>query len=111
MERTHKTWGQKWTIFKNDSCEMSLLYLNPKQRCSWHKHKSKFNQFFVVTGDINIKHEWGITHVAQGQCFTTKPGELHEFQSTHVPATIIEVMFVQYDDADIQREKLGGPIE
>jgi len=111
MERTHKTWGQKWAIFKNDTCETSVLYLNPGQRCSWHKHQSKYNMFFVVAGDINVKHEWGTTHVAQGQTFTTAPGEWHEFQTINVPATIIEVMYVQYNDDDIERKTLGGPIE
>jgi len=85
--------------------------LNPAQRCSWHTHRTKYNLFFVVKGQIEIKHEWGCTHVGTGQIFTTNPGELHEFRTMADGAIVIEIMYVKYDHADIQREKLGGPIE
>ena len=110
MERTLKTWGQKWAVFQNDLCEVSILYLQPNQRCSWHTHQTKFNQFFVIEGQINIKHEWGIAHVGKGQIFTTRPGEWHEFQTMDTPAVIQEIMYVKYDPEDIQREKLGGAL-
>ena len=110
MERTHKTWGQKWNVFQNDLCEVSILYLQPNQRCSWHTHKTKFNLFFVIDGQINIKHEWGVAHISKGQIFTTRPEEWHEFQTMDVPAVVMEVMYVQYDPEDIQRERLGGPL-
>lgn len=111
MERTHKTWGQKWSIFQNDTCEVSVLYLQPRQRCSYHNHKTKYNLFFVIEGELQIKHEWGIAHLDQGQIFTTRPGEFHEFRTCNVPAKVIEVMFVTYDSEDINRERLGGPID
>ena len=110
MERTHKTWGQKWNVFQNDLCEVSILYLQPNRRCSWHKHREKYNQFFVIEGQINIKHEYGIAHVGKGQIFTTRPGEMHEFQTLDTPAVVQEIMFVQYCPEDIQREELGGEI-
>jgi len=108
MERTYKTWGEKWLIFKNDLNEVSILYLEPGQRCSWHNHDKKYNLFFVVDGEINIQTEWGTALVKQGQIFTTRPGEWHEFQTTENKATVIEVMYVQYDSEDINREKVGG---
>jgi mannose-6-phosphate isomerase-like protein (cupin superfamily) len=110
MERTYKTWGEKWLIFKNDLCEVSVLYLKPQQRCSWHRHKSKFNLFFVIEGMIVIKTEWGLANVDPGQIFTTSPGEWHEFQTRDCCATVIEVMFVQYDSEDIERKEIGGPL-
>lgn len=110
MERTHKTWGDKVTVFSNDLCEVSYLDLNPLQRCSWHVHQTKFNQFFVIKGQIVIKTEWGNAKVKEGQVFTTKPGEWHEFRTGETPAQIIEVMYVKYNENDIHREKLGGPL-
>ena len=111
MERTIKTWGEKWTIFQNDLNELSVLYLVPKQRCSWHNHQTKFNLFFVVEGELFIKTEWDIAIVKKGQIFTTKPGEYHEFQTQEKSAIVIEVMYVQYDENDIYRQTLGGPLE
>jgi len=110
MERTHKTWGDKWNIWCNDTAEVSVLDLNAKRRCSWHCHQAKYNLFFVLEGMLFIKTDDGIAKVKQGQVFTTKPGEWHEFQTHELPAKIIEVMYVQYEPGDIEREKLGGPL-
>ena len=111
MERTRKTWGSKWNIFQNDLCEVSILKLEPHQRCSWHRHKAKSNLFFVISGQLFIKTEWGVEELNENEVFTTHPGELHEFQTRERPANIIEVMYVQYNAEDIQREVLGGPIK
>jgi mannose-6-phosphate isomerase-like protein (cupin superfamily) len=111
MERTLKTWGEKWNIFQNDLCEVSVLYLESNQRCSWHTHSSKFNTFFVVEGKVFIKVEDGIAKVAKGQIFTTYPGEMHEFQTHRENAKIIEIMWVKYDSEDIHREDIGGPLK
>jgi len=108
MERTYKTWGEKWNIFQNDLCEVSVLYLRPMHRCSWHKHQAKFNLFFVIEGKLFVKTPDGTAEVNQGQIFTTRPGELHEFQTHSERAKVIEVMYVKYDPADIDRDIVGG---
>lgn len=111
MERTRKSWGIKNQIFRNDLNEISLLELEPNQRCSWHDHQTKFNRFYVISGVLYIKLEDGTTEVKPGQIFTTVPGEMHEFQTHELPALVIEVMYVKYDDADIRRESIGGKLE
>jgi quercetin dioxygenase-like cupin family protein len=111
MERTVKTWGEKWNIFQNDLCEVSYLCLKPRQRCSWHTHKTKSNLFFVLSGELYVKFKDDVMTVEQYQFCTTNPGEWHEFQTHDKLTKIIEIMFVQYDSKDIQREKLGGPID
>ncbi len=110
MERSHKSWGEKWNLFQNDLCEVSILYLDPMQRCSWHKHQAKSNQFFVIKGDLYIKTESGVAAVGENQIFTTNPGEWHEFQTGMERAIVQEIMYVKYDSNDIQRETLGGPL-
>ena len=111
MERTHGSWGDKLNVFRNDLCEVSILELVPQQRCSWHKHNSKWNLFYVLEGELFIKTDHGISRLKEGGFFTTRPGEWHEFQTASQPAKIMEIMYVRYDAQDIQREKLGGPIE
>ena len=108
MERTRKTWGEKVNIFKNDTCETSVLYLKPNQRCSWHTHQTKFNLFYVLKGELVMKLEDGLSQVLPGQIFTTRPGEFHEFQTRDLDTICIEVMYVQYDSEDIQRKIIGG---
>ena len=111
MERTYKTWGEKWNLFQNDLCEVSILYLKKMQRCSWHRHQTKYNQFFVIDGMVQIKTEWGKVDIEKGQIFTTKPCEYHEFRTLDKPAILQEVMYVKYDPEDIDRETVGGPLE
>ena len=114
MERTRKTWGEKYNIFQNDLCEVSVLYLQPYQRCSWHEHKTKFNLFYVIEGEIYIKLDNGVnkseSHLKPREFFTTRPGEKHEFRIREKPAVVLEIMYVQYDPMDIQRELIGGPL-
>ncbi|MHC4748381.1 MAG: cupin domain-containing protein [Planctomycetota bacterium] len=111
MERTRKTWGEKSNIFQNNLSEVSVLYLKPWQRCSWHRHLQKYNLFYVLKGKLVLKLEDGESEVLPGQIFTTVPGEYHEFQTRDLDTVIIEVMYVQYDANDIQRDLLGGPIQ
>ena len=110
MERTVKTWGDKWNIFQNDLCEVSVLYLKPNERCSWHSHTSKYNLFFVISGKLVIKVDEYETTVLPGQILTTKPFEMHEFQTRSLDTICIEVMYTQYDPEDIDRKDVGGPI-
>jgi mannose-6-phosphate isomerase-like protein (cupin superfamily) len=108
MERTHKSWGEKWNLHINDLNEVSVLYLQPNQRCSWHKHQTKFNRFFVIQGSLYIKTESGVAEVKEHEIFTTRPGEMHEFQTHDSGAIVMEIMYVKYDPEDIQRETIGG---
>jgi len=111
MERTIKTWGYKSNIFSNHLCEVSILDLVPYQRCSYHYHKSKWNLFYVIEGQLFIKTDTGIGEVNSGEVFTIRPGEFHEFQTSKEPCKAIEIMYVMYDSEDIEREELGGPVD
>jgi hypothetical protein len=66
--------------------------------------------FFVIEGVLHIKTEWGTANVAEGEIFTTRPGEWHEFQTDNSGCRAIEVMYVKYDSEDIERKKVGGPM-
>ena len=109
MERTHKVWGQRWLIRKDSTHASSVLILKKGTRCSWHSHVAKFNLFVVVVGKVGIKTEYGEIILTRGQEFTTKPGEKHEFR-VYENSLMIEEMYVEYDEGDIDRERLGSVI-
>ena len=118
MEITRKTWGIKYNIFKNDLNEISFLELEPNRRCSWHSHNSKYNLFFVVEGEVGIKLEYNVDNGSEAdvtvlgphEFFTVSPGEWHEFQTYDKPAKLMEVMYVKYDENDIERRNIGGSL-
>lgn len=111
MSISHKSWGTKISLFANDLCEVSILRLNENQRCSWHRHRAKWNQFFVISGELQIKTTEGVANVKAGGLFTTNPQQWHEFRTPFGPAVIQEIMYVRYEAEDIERLQVGGPIE
>lgn len=111
MTLHHGTWGDREVLFGNSTCLVTVLYLKPHKRCSWHKHKTSFNQFYVVKGVLGVKTENGLTKIMEGQNFVVPPGIMHEFQTYEEETTIVEVCYVEYDHNDIDREVLGGDLK
>jgi len=112
MEATHGSWGDRIRTFQWDGGIATILYLEPWQRCSWHSHKTAYNQFFVIEGELGVKTDKGYTsHIAKGRGFTVEPGVKHEFQTYYEPTIVEEIAYVKYDTHDIDREELGGPLK
>ncbi len=112
MEATHGSWGERVRIYQTDGELLTVLYLEPNRRCSWHRHIQAWNQFFVVRGCLGVKTDKGYTtKLIEKQVFTVEPGAFHEFITYDEPAIVVEVAYVKYDETDIFRERLGGPID
>lgn len=109
MQRYHKIWGQRYLLRQDSTHAISFLDLIANTCCSWHSHKAKSNFFFLIDGSISIKTEFGETKLEPGQIFTVEPGLRHQF-IVHKDSKLIEEMYVEYDEADIQRETLGKKI-
>ena len=111
MECTHGTWGIRLKTFAWDGGLVTLLFLEPNRRCSWHYHKAVYNQFTCVSGKVGIKTDKEhTTWLTERQSFTTEPGEYHEFQTGEEGAVVEEIAYAKYCPNDIHREKLGGPL-
>jgi len=110
MEQAHGTWGDRLRTFQNDNCLVTILFLQPNRRCSYHYHKTAFNQFTVISGKLGVKTEHGLTMVYPKQCFTVDPDVKHEFQTYDKPTIVEEVAYVKYNENDIYRSSLGGPL-
>lgn len=117
MDRQHGTWGERVRTFETDSCLVTILYLKPNKRCSWHRHNMAFNQFFVISGQLGVKTDIGpneqtqVAVIEEGQGFVVKPGVMHEFITYDKETIIEEVAYVKYDESDILRQRLGGDCE
>jgi mannose-6-phosphate isomerase-like protein (cupin superfamily) len=113
MMRERKIWGERWLIRQDSTHAVSFLKLEKDTFCSWHKHQAKFNLFVVLRGRVGIVTEQfgGSAEVVlgPGECLTVKPGDSHKFV-VYEPSEMIEEMFVQYDEGDIERETVGGKL-
>jgi mannose-6-phosphate isomerase-like protein (cupin superfamily) len=45
----------------------------------------------------------------QGECFTVKPGQWHEFRGEE-QSEVIEEMYVRYSESDIERQTIGSQV-
>lgn len=114
MERTSKVWGERWLLREDSTHATSVLHLIEGTRCSWHRHRAKFNLFVVISGHIQIvvqeQDEKRGIEVLGGQTFTVPPGVYHEFQAL-ADSVVVEEMFVSYDEGDIVRLDSGGYVK
>ncbi len=106
--KTKKIWGENTEIFRNESVCVNVLKIKKGYQCSYHYHRFKRNHFYVLEGELKIRHEQGETILREGESFTILPPNKHQFVAiTDVLA--IETVFVKLEDADIVRETSGGP--
>ena len=113
MEREIKIWGERWLIRQDSTHAVSYLKIKKGYRCSWHRHKTKFNLFVVLRGKIVIEvEELGKrrkTTLKEGQTLTIRPGQWHEFRGLK-DSEVIEEMYVEYHEADIERKIIGSKV-
>jgi len=113
MQREIKIWGERWLIRKDSSHAVSYLKVKRGYRCSWHRHQTKFNLFVVLHGKITIivkeLGERKVITLGPGESFTVRPGQWHEFRGAD-DAEVIEHMYVEYSEEDIEREVIGSRI-
>jgi len=110
MIREQKLWGERWLLRQDSTHANSYLKLRAGTRCSWHRHREKYNLFVVLSGKVGIVTADGEVTLTVGQEFSVAPGVWHEFRA-YEDSTMIEEMFVEYDDGDIERAKPGGDME
>ena len=107
MIRETKVWGERWLLRTDSTHSNSYLILRAGTRCSLHRHAAKSNLFVVLSGKVGIKTEDGIVKLGPGEECTVGPGVWHEFR-VYEDSTMIEEMFVEYDESDIERKNTGG---
>jgi len=115
MRIEQKVWGERWMIREDSVHTTNILILKKGFRCSWHKHQCKYNLFVVIKGSVEIIVDEGdpchyLTVLNEGDDFVVAPNTWHEFRVLE-DGIMAEEMYVQYDDEDIERAKLGGPID
>ena len=112
MDQTHGTWGNRLRTFQWSGGIVTLLWLRPNQRCSYHVHKTAYNKFTVIEGKLGVKTDKGyITVVLPKQSFVVEPGVYHEFQTYEKRCIMEEIAYVRYDENDIVRKTLGGELK
>ena len=112
MIKEGKVWGQTIPLLQSRAIEIHRINVNLGGYCSKHAHQSKFNAFYVISGELEIKR-WkqyklvDSTHLFDGDLSIVPPGEYHQFEA-HQETEALEIYWTELNHSDIIRETIGG---
>ena len=108
-----KVWGSTEKVFDNGAVSIHRITIKKGAKCSKHKHKHKFNMFYVEQGFLKI-HVWkndyeliDTTKLQAYQRMSVAPGEFHKFEATS-DVIAYEIYYTEKDEGDIIREGVGS---
>lgn len=102
-----KIWGQTLRVTSNPAFEFHYAQVRKGGTCSRHRHSTKFNGFFVVSGRlaIDVWHLTGRERTILGphQYTQVAPPAWHQFEALE-DTEVVEVYWAQFDPSDIERD-------
>lgn len=107
-----KIWGQTELIHANGVLEFHRIEFKKDVACSKHKHKFKWNGFFVESGQMLVKvwqKDYDLideTILNPGDFMQVKPGVFHQFVGLE-DGVAFELYWAEFDHNDIERETVG----
>ena len=117
--KSGKIWGITELVHANSSFEFHRIETKAGGTCSKHKHKHKWNGFFVEKGELIVRiwkettsEKAGIsthideTHLCAGDFLYVKPTEYHQFEAV-VDTIAFELYWAEFNHDDIEREDHG----
>lgn len=108
-----KVWGKTQNLFNKNNVEIHRIKTKQGGFCSKHRHKHKYNMFYVESGKIEIevwKNNYNLidkTIISEGELTTVLPMEYHRFRSLE-DSIVYEIYWVELCENDIDREDVGG---
>lgn len=108
-----KVWGVTELLESNPSLEFHRIEVKKGGKCSKHKHRNKWNGFFVESGKLTVrvwKNDYDLIDeitLQAGQYTKVAPGEFHQFEAEEFTVAF-EIYWTQFDPNDIVRETVGS---
>lgn len=108
-----KAWGETQEIIRRGGFEVHRIVVKAGGHSSIHRHRHKYNGFFVESGRLVIrtwKNDYDLidsTVLGPGQFTTVAPTERHQFEAMD-ETVAYEIYWVELDGDDIVRENRGG---
>ena len=111
--RFGKVWGETRPILMKPQLELHEISIRAGGFCSRHHHRSKYNMFYVISGQLRIKtwkNHYDLideTILGPGQSTIQEPGEDHQFEAL-TDVTCLELYWAELHHDDIVRSDVGG---
>lgn len=113
MTTAGKIWGRTQFIWRGPNAELHRIDVKSNGYCSKHRHATKYNAFYVISGALEIK-VWrkayklvDVTIVRPGQVTLVPPGEYHQFKALF-ETVALELYWTELRSDDIEWEGHGG---
>ena len=108
----NKIWGLTEKLFSKNNVEIHRIEINKGGYCSKHLHKSKYNIFYVESGEIEVHliNKNGIvdkTILTTGEISNVAPGAIHMFRGNR-DSVAYEIYYSELNTDDIERFSTGG---
>jgi quercetin dioxygenase-like cupin family protein len=104
-----KAWGREdWIVNCPEYC-CKLLTLNAGMRCSYHRHQTKKETFYVLQGIVRLELENEYRTLLPSDTVTIEPKQWHRFWSIQ-GALILEVS-THHSEDDVERKEPSGCIQ
>jgi quercetin dioxygenase-like cupin family protein len=107
-----KVWGITELVEANGVLEFHRIEIKAGGVCSKHRHRYKWNGFFVESGELEV-HVWknnydlvDVTTLRGGEFTKVPPGEYHQFRAVK-DTVAFELYWAEFDHNDIERETVG----
>ena len=110
--KSGKIWGETELIHANGVLEFHRIKFKKNVACSKHKHKFKWNGFFVESGKMKVlvwQNDYDLvdeTILNAGDFMQVKPGVFHQFVGME-DGVAFELYWAEFDHNDIERETVG----
>jgi len=115
--KSGKIWGTTELIEHNNSLEFHRIEFEEGYCCSEHYHKTKWNGFFVESGELMIKtwqseprdetpHLCDQTILRAGDYYKVEPGKWHQFLGIK-SGVAFELYWAEFNGNDIIRRTQG----
>ena len=110
-----KIWGHTELIHANGVLEFHRIEFKKNVACSKHKHRFKWNGFFVESGKLMVKvwqQDYGLvddTILKAGDFTQVKPGLLHQFIGLE-DGIAFELYWAEFNHNDIERDSVGHTV-
>ena len=113
MRTDGKIWGITRPLLQTGAIEIHRITVEEGGFCSKHKHQSKQNAFYVLSGKLEVSR-WknGMvdkTTLHQNEMCIVPAGEYHLFSATE-KTEVLEIYWSELNHEDIARETSGGRI-
>lgn len=107
-----KVWGQTQLLEANGVLEFHRIQAQAGGVCSKHKHRYKWNGFYVESGALLIrvwKNNYDLVDevvLRNGEYTKVPPGEYHQFEALE-DTVAFELYWAEFDHNDIERQDVG----